>query len=175
MVGFGFAVQDEHHFAAQDDVCCFRAVLVIRVESVRTILPDVSVAKPLPVQARSQLFFVHADWILSEVRGFPRNNVNSLQRNCIAFSNCRKASRDSNAPLASVSGNGRKKGALSSGEKVVSGRETISWVRRTRRPEAEHRPSGENGACPYVEGHPSRCNRKEPQRAWPRAQSAECS
>lgn len=78
MVHFGFAIQDQHHFAAQDDVCCLRVVFVIRVESVRTVLPDISVAKTFVVQGGSQFFFVHADWILSEVRRFPHNNVKSL-------------------------------------------------------------------------------------------------
>src|SRR5262249_10988198 len=56
------------------------------------------------------------------------------------FRPARSCGRDSDAPLASVSGNGSKKGALSSGEKVVK--------KRNYRPGAEPSPAGGGGAPP---------------------------
>jgi len=53
VVRFRFSIQRERHFATQDNMGRFRAVLVIGIESVRAILPDIRVAKTFFVQARS--------------------------------------------------------------------------------------------------------------------------
>ena len=79
LIGLRFAVKNQSHFAAKNDVGGFLCVPVVRIERIRAVLPNVGVAKTLLQQACREFFLifsrVHVNWILRPEFRFPHDSI----------------------------------------------------------------------------------------------------
>ena len=80
LIGLRFAVKNQSHFAAKNDVGGFFCVPVVGIERIRAVLPNVGVAKTLVQQACREFFLilsrVHVNWILRPKFRFPHDSMN---------------------------------------------------------------------------------------------------
>jgi hypothetical protein len=134
LIGLRFSIKNQSHFAAKNDVGGFFCVPVIGIERIRAVLPNVGVAKTLLQQACREFFLislrVHVNWILQPKFRFPHDSIISQHGRIYGLLKQRR-------PPCFRFWQRKKKGALSSGEKIVRNRPPslqtcarVGWGRR---------------------------------------------
>ena len=67
--GVRLTVHRQGHFAFQDDVSRFTGMRVLRVESVRVVLPDVGVRETFGVELLLEILFAHSSFSIRQDLG----------------------------------------------------------------------------------------------------------